>query len=156
MNEDKMEMNGAVMKALQSGRWKGRVLVVVALTFGLLSIFASIVLAWASVRMVHPMERLLMEDYPQSVQQSGTNVEGKVALSRGELDWRHVQVTAAHGKVIFLTAVSVAFLGLGTFVTLLLVIFNRRVTLRQINASLAQISNQIKELQDGKSSDAKQ
>ena len=29
-----------------------------------------------------------------------------------------------------------------------LVIFNRRVTLRQVNSSLAQISQQIKELQD--------
>jgi hypothetical protein len=38
----------------------------------------------------------------------------------------------------------------GTLLTLLLVIFNRRVTLRQINASLSQISNQIKELQAGK------
>jgi hypothetical protein len=36
------------------------------------------------------------------------------------------------------------------FLTLLLVIFNRRVTLRQINISLAQISRQIKELQDSK------
>jgi hypothetical protein len=61
-----------------------------------------------------------------------------------------VQVTAAHGKGIFLTAVSIALLGVGTFLTLLLVIFNRHVTLRQINANLAQISAQIKTLQDGK------
>jgi hypothetical protein len=46
--------------------------------------------------------------------------------------------------------------GAGTLVTLLLVIFNRRATLRQINANLAQISNQIKELQAGNSSDSKQ
>jgi hypothetical protein len=40
----------------------------------------------------------------------------------------------------------VALLGFGTLLTLLLVIFNRRVTLRQINIHLAQISEQIKEL----------
>ena len=149
MNKDNQshETNEAVMKKLHFHSWTGRGLVTVALGFGLLAIFGSIVLAWANLMMVHPMERLLMEDYPSAVQQSGTNAEGKMPLSREELDWRHVQVTAAHGKVMFLTAVSVALLSMGTLVILLLVIFNRRLTLRQINASLAQISEQIKDLQ---------
>jgi signal transduction histidine kinase len=60
------------------------------------------------------------------------------------------------GKAMNVTSLAVALVAVGTLLTLLLVIFNRRVTLRQINASLAQISNQIKELQDGKSSGAKQ
>jgi Sigma-70 region 2 len=54
----------------------------------------------------------------------------------------------ARDKVMFLTAVSMALLSIGTLVILLLVIFNRRITLRQINISLAQISAQIKELQN--------
>jgi len=148
MNENKNELNEAVMKKVHSDRWTGRGLVTAAFGFGLLAIFGSIVLAWASLMMVHPMERLLMEDYPQSMQKAGTNAEGNPVLSREELDWRHVQVTAAHGKVLFLTAVSMALLSMGTLVILLLVIFNRRVTLRQINVSLAQISAQIKELQN--------
>jgi hypothetical protein len=37
---------------------------------------------------------------------------------------------------------------MGTLTVLLLVIFNRRVTLRQINSNLAQISQQIKSLQN--------
>jgi hypothetical protein len=61
-----------------------------------------------------------------------------------DLDWQHVQVSAALGKTSVMVAASVAFLGLGTLVTLLLVIFNRRVTLRHINASLAQLRGRLK------------
>ena len=50
-------------------------------------------------------------------------------------------------KVVLVLAVSVIILSCGTLATLLLVIFNRRVTLRQINHSLAQISQQLKALQ---------
>jgi hypothetical protein len=39
-----------------------------------------------------------------------------------------------------------ALLAVGTLPTLLLVIFNRRVTLRQINVSLPQSSRQLQEL----------
>ena len=51
-------------------------------------------------------------------------------------------------KVLLIVALSVIILSCGTLATLLLVIFNRRVTLRQINHSLAQISRQLKALQD--------
>jgi hypothetical protein len=110
---------------------------------------------------VMPMERLLLQDYPKTAHQTDTNsvasatTEKGSPLSRSELDWRHVQVTVAHAKALFSTAVSIALLGVGTLLTLLLVIFNRHVTLRQINASLLQISNQIKDLQNGKSPGAR-
>lgn len=55
-------------------------------------------------------------------------------------------MTYAITKGILVVTVSVAILSLGTLATLLLTIFNRRVTLRQINHSLAQISQQLKEL----------
>jgi hypothetical protein len=157
-DNDDAQMNAAVMKSLKSYRWKGRVLTSLALGVGLLSIFAGIMIAWANAMMIRPMERLLLQDYPSATRQVDTNsvaaspAEPKPPLPRAELDWRHIQVTAAHGKVMFLTAVSIALLGVGTLLTLLLVIFNRHATLRQINASLAQISNQIKELQDGRKS----
>ena len=50
-------------------------------------------------------------------------------------------------KALLIVAVSVVILSCGTLATLMLVIFNRRVTLRQINHSLAQISQQLKALQ---------
>jgi hypothetical protein len=59
---------------------------------------------------------------------------------------RQVLVTLMMGKALNVTSLAVALLGFGTLLTLLLVIFNRRVTLRQINIHLAQISEQIKEL----------
>jgi len=151
----------AIMNKLKSYRWKGRALTGLALSVGLLSIVAGIVIAWANAVVVIPMERLLLQDYPNAMRQTETNsipaqtTEATPLLPRAELDWRHVQVTAAHGKGILLTAVSIALLGVGTLLTLLLVIFNRHVTLRQINASLLQISNQIKELQNGKSPGAR-
>jgi hypothetical protein len=45
------------------------------------------------------------------------------------------------------TAACVAVLSAGMFATIVLVIWNRRVTLRQISASLTQISGQLKELE---------
>jgi hypothetical protein len=126
----------------------GRTLTSVALALALLSMLASIILAWASVWRVMPKERLLLADSPASVRQKNVNAEGKPPLSPEELNWRHIQVTAAHGKIAVLTALSITLSGVGTFTVLLLVIFNRRVTLRQINASLAQISDQIAQLRN--------
>ena len=54
-------------------------------------------------------------------------------------------------KALLIVALSVVILSCGTLATLLLVIFNRRVTLRQINHSLAQISGQLKALQTAQS-----
>ncbi len=119
---------------------------------GLLSLLAGIVLAVANLRFVMPMERLLLQDYPgvtmgHSETPSPQPPSAKPPPSRDQLDARHVEVTFAHGKELFLLPAAVVLVGLGTFLTLLLVIFDRRVTLRQVNASLAQISQQIKELQ---------
>jgi hypothetical protein len=50
-------------------------------------------------------------------------------------------------KGVLAVTVCVIILSCGTLATLLVVIFNRRVTLRQINHSLAQISEQLKQLQ---------
>jgi hypothetical protein len=67
-------------------------------------------------------------------------------LGDGKTVDRQVLVTLMMGKALNVTSLAVALLGFGTLLTLLLVIFNRRVTLRQINIHLAQISEQIKEL----------
>jgi hypothetical protein len=155
------EMNDAIMKKLQSSCWKGRAFTVIALGVGLLSIAAGIVIAWANSIQVTPAEHWLLQEYPGVLQHTDTNSltvnpTGAIPpLTKGRLDWMHVQVTGAHGKVIILLAFAIALTGVGTLLTLVLVIFNRRATLRQINASLAQISHQIKELQQGKGSHEK-
>jgi hypothetical protein len=144
---DPSKMTESIMSAVRSQQRKGRALVATALCLGILSIAAGIGIAWANMAIIIPMERLLLEDYRSAAQHSETNSEGKPLLSKEQLDWRHVQVTNAQGKAIFLTDASIALLATGTLVILLLVTFNRRVTLRQINLSLARISGQISELQ---------
>ena len=151
---DADEMNAAIAQKLRAHRWKGRVLACAAMSVGMLAILAGILLAWGSANVVQPMAKLLLQDYPKALAASRPtpalkeNGDAK-ALTRAELDIRHVQVTAAHGEALFITAAAIVLLGAGTFLTLLLVIFNRQVTLRQINASLELISSQIRELQGG-------
>jgi hypothetical protein len=153
---DANELNDAVMKKLKSYRWKGRVLTGVALGVGLLSIVVGIILMWANTRVIFPQVQLLLQ-HSGAVQPGATNSmtqtntdSATFTLGDGNTVNRQVLVTLMLGKAMNVTSLSVALLGLGTLLTLSLVIFNRHVTLRQINASLAQISNQIKELQDGK------
>lgn len=156
MNEDNQshQFNEAVMKKLHAYGWKGRALASLALGVGLLSIAAGILLMWANSAFLFPQVQLL-------VQQSGTTQAGntnlvaganatdsRLTLSDGKTVDRQVLVTLMLGKAMYVTSRAVALLGLGTLLTLVLVIFNRRVTLRQINLSLAQISEQIKVLQD--------
>ena len=69
-------------------------------------------------------------------------------LGDGSVVDQQTLVTLMFGKALDVMSLAITILGLGAMLTLLLVIFNRRVTLRQVNASLAQISGQIKELQD--------
>ncbi len=153
---DTNELNDAVMKKLKSYRWKGRVLTGVALGVGLLSIVVGIILMWANTRVIFPQVQLLLQ-HSGAAQPGTTNSMAQTntdsamfTLGDGNTVDRQVLVTLMMGKAMNVTSLSVALLGLGTLLTLSLVIFNRHVTLRQINASLAQISNQIRELQDGK------
>ena len=57
-------------------------------------------------------------------------------------------MTHALGVETMLIAGTVALVGLGSLITVVLVMVTRRVTLRQINESLAQISNQIRQLEN--------
>jgi hypothetical protein len=59
----------------------------------------------------------------------------------------HFTMNYVATKAILVVAVSVIILSAGTLTTLLLVVLNRRVTLKQINHSLAQISEQLRQLQ---------
>lgn len=154
------EMNDAILKKISSHNWKGRALTIVALAVGILSIGAGALLTWADTHIVFPQIQLLLKEENSALHQklslnapttSPTNsADPQLTLSDGTTVDRQVLVTLMLGKAMNVTSRAVALVAVGTLLTLLLVIFNRRVTLRQINASLAQISNQIKEMQDGK------
>lgn len=162
---DDARLNAAILQRLKSYRWKSRVLTVVALTTGLLSIVVGIALASFMSRGLFPNVQLLLES-TSAARQTGTNsvappgtnsvsinmLDGRT-ITASDPEWRHVVVTLMLGKGMFLSSVSIALLGAGTLLTLVLVIFHRHVTLRQVNESLAAISSQIKELQDGKNAD---
>ena len=156
------EMNDAVMRKLKSYRWKGRALTTVALGVGLLSVAAGIVLIWANSAFVFPQVQLLVQSSGAAQPGAANSITQMnhdspiLTLSDGTTVDRQVLVTLMLGKAMNITSLSVTLLGLGTLLTLFLVIFNRHVTLRQLNASLAQISNQLKDLQNGKSPGAQQ
>lgn len=102
-----------------------------------------------------PKERQILDDYGtygHLRERSGLVTESEAAASRPptlEEKANGLQFTMSYVmmKVVLSVAVSVIILSCGTLATLLLVIFNRRVTLGQINHSLAQISQQLKALQ---------
>jgi len=155
-----MEINDAILKKIAAHNWKGHALTIAALAVGILSIAAGALLAWADARVLFPQIQLLLREENSALHQSSglnaptaaaTNaVDPRLTLSDGTTVDRQVLVTLMLGKAMNVTSLAVGLVAVGTLLTLLLVIFNRRITLRQINASLAQISNQIKELQDGK------
>jgi hypothetical protein len=160
------EMNDAILKKISSHNWKGRALTIVALAVGIVSIAAGALLTWANSHVIFPQIQLLLKEEDSALHQNlslnaptatpTNSVNPQFTLSDGTTVDRQVLVTLMLGKAMNVTSLALALVAVGTLLTLLLVIFNRRVTLRQISASLAQISNQIKELQGGRSSEAKQ
>ena len=156
-----VELNTRIVNAVATSRWQGRLLTGLALTFGLLSIVASIATVLSYLYLYRPKENQLLMDYGAIVRAAGANPAAEDRRMVETPDGRRfdalgVQLTLGHAIAFgaAMVAVSVALLGAGTLVTVTLVIFHRRVTLRQINASLAQISEQLRELQAAKSPEA--
>jgi hypothetical protein len=158
MNENKNELHDAILNKIHLQDWKSRLLTSVALGVGVLCIAAGIFLMWGNSYAILPQAQLLvqqertaqaqrMNSNAPSATQTGV-VDERLILSDGTMVDRHVLVTLLLGKAAYIMSRAVALLGTGTLLTLVLVIFNRRATLRQINLSLAQISAQIKELQN--------
>jgi len=159
-------MNDAILKKISSHNWKGQALTIVALAVGILSIAAGALLTWANTHAIFPQIQLLLKEENRALRQNSSlnaptaastnSVNPELTLSDGTTVDRQVLVTLMLGKAMYVTSLAVGLVAVGTLLTLLLVIFNRRVTLRQINASLAQISAQIKALQGGKNSGPRQ
>jgi hypothetical protein len=142
-------INEQVKSAVQSHRIKLRVLTTVAFVFGFVAIAASVPIASWWLREL-PMQNLLVADLPNpgaaAASRANTgSVEDRLTLLeravRGEAFLTHMASTQATGL-----ALAVAVLGLGTLILLTVVVLNRRIALKQINDSLVQISNQLREL----------
>ena len=148
-------INQRVKAAVHSHRIKLRVLTTVAFAFGFVAIATSIFIVWFYVIMYMPKQREMLNGSKQAAEQARTNagaaqqgVKPADNLPRAEEFLRNeVVLTYVLSMGVTVVALAVGALGLGTLVLLTVVVLNRRVTLSQINASLAQISQQLRELQ---------
>jgi hypothetical protein len=148
------DLNEPILKKLRVYRWAGRLLTTVAFGVGFLAIAGGIVLMRGSASVMFPQVQLLLKQSTAAYGAATNTVAGlnstneMLTLGHGSKVNQQVLVTLMQGKILNVTSLAVTLLGLGTMLTLVLVIFNQRITLSQVNASLAQISQQLKELQE--------
>jgi hypothetical protein len=119
-----------------------------AIAFWALAVFGTIGVLICYELFVAPKERQIMADYA---------THGRIVSHSGEPSPEpptqadralgvNFTMTYVITKGILVVAISVVVLSLGTLATLILTISSRRATLQQINHSLAQISQQLREL----------
>lgn len=114
-----------------------------ALGLWLVAMVASVFLVWAYFQMYRPKEKQILQNFNKEYQAANTDAE-KERADKNQIPFMMTHVV---GMGMVSTAACVAVLSAGMLATIILVIWNRRVTLRQINANLTQISMQLKELQ---------
>lgn len=147
-------INEQVKTAVNAHRVKLRVLTSAAFVFGFVAVAASIFIVWFYLFMYLPKQRQVLQDSEQAFQQakSATNSPEENIKQITKFLGVEVVLTNVVSMGVTFVALSVGVLGLGMLVLLSVVILNRRVALSQINASLAQISNQLRELQNARGS----
>ena len=146
-------INERVTASIRSHQHKIRALAGVALLLGFLAITASVVIVSAYFVFYRPKEKEVLRQVTLAAEQARVNpapAEGGAAPApKPPFDFPSIQATMTffHSVVITLLAAAVGLLALGTVVLVAVIILNRRATLHQVNASLAQISFQLRELQ---------
>jgi uncharacterized membrane protein len=146
-------INELVKAAVHSHRIILRVLTTAAFVFGFVAIAASMLVASLCLHQ-WPWQSEILKDlpYPKTVDQAKPNTEpAEDRLKRIErIIHQEAFMTRMASTEATGVALAVSVLGLGTLILLTVVILNRRIALNQINNSLAQISNQLRELQAGR------
>ena len=142
-----------VMKAIHRQQRLLKWLTATAAVFWLAAVLASVgVLVCYSV-FYEPKEKQMLSDYGMSGHlHSRTNAPGG-SLEPGKMPTDqalaiHFTMNYVVVKGVLAIAVALVVLSGAMLATLLLVHFNRRVTLRQINHGLAQISEQLRQLRE--------
>lgn len=136
-------INELVKTAVQSHGIKLRVLTAAAFTLGFVAIAASILIVTVYLKIYLP-------------EQGWVSAESQKPAEWAKVDMKHIDkivrneaiLTDILGTGVTAVALAVCVLGLGTLLSLTVVVLNRRVALNQINASLAQISNQLRDLKN--------
>ena len=129
----------------------------IAVGFWVLAVLSAAIVLICYTVFLAPKEQQVMADYGMygrlADRGTGTSTAAKNAQPMEPANHTdkalgvNFTMTYVVTKGVLAVAVSILILSGGTLATLLLVIFNRRVTLRQINYSLTQISRQLEELQ---------
>jgi hypothetical protein len=141
---------------IRSHRLKVRILSATAFFFGILAIVASLGLALSYVVFILPMQSHLFEEATEVARQHGTNAVARPeaipeALRRmDDLLRKQIETSYITNLGTTMLAVAVGASGVGTLMLHLLVLLNRRASLKQVNASLAEISSQLRDLGPGK------
>ena len=155
-NPDPGTIHERVATAVRSHRIKIRVLTSIAFLFGFLAIAVSIAMVWSYRVFILPKQEELLLSARAAVERGKTNSAASQPTSPDNvrridnLLANEILMTQVVSFSTSVVAIAVGVLGLGTLVLLTVVVLNRRVTLNQINASLAQISNQLRELQNAR------
>ena len=141
-----------ILRAVRTQQRWLRALMALAVACWALALIGCVGVLVAYTVVYAPKEKQVMRDYQQHGQltrytntPSGSEPSG--ALDPQQALGVHFTMNYAVTKGILAIVVTIIILSCGTLTTLLLVVVNRRVTLKQINHSLAQISGQLKALQ---------
>ncbi len=156
-NLDPVALNDRVTTAVQSHKTKLRLMTTLAFLLGFLAIAVSIFIVWFYLIMYLPKQRHMIQEAEAAVQQAkSASASGPASVAEDvkRIDkFLGVQIVLTYviSAGVTLVGGSVGVLALGTLTLLTVVILSRRVTLNQINVSLAQISNQLRELPTARS-----
>ena len=142
----------SVLRAVREQQNWLRRLTALAVVFWALAVIGSVALLVAYVVLYAPKEKQIMSNYAQDGHLTRYTNSPSGSQAAGPLDPQqalgvHFTMNYVVTKGILAVVVTMIILSCGTLTTLLLVILNRRVTLKQINYSLAKISEQLKSLQ---------
>jgi len=145
-------INDAVHEKLRSHQQKVRWLAGTAFLLGFLAIAASFLVVTGYFMFYRPKEKEVLRQVTLAAERAKAQPPSENADPRESklpFDFPSVQATMTflHSVAIASLAAAIGILALGTLVLLAVVVLNRRVTLRQINASLAQISGQLREIE---------
>lgn len=136
-----------VLKSIRHQQGWLRALTGVALGFWVLAVACGIAILVFYTLYVQPKEQHLMRDMELRRQAATQGTPAPPPITAEQVQGLQVTMSWVIMKGVLIVTGCLLLLSIGTVLTLVLVIANRRVTLRQINHSLAQISGQLRELQ---------
>ena len=156
LNQFTDETGERVFDGIAKHQRKMRALTGLACAFGILAVVASILIIAGYLVLYLPKQKQLMQDFGARIERfdsASTLPPGAQSPSpRDRYDLPHIQVIMMNAVSFggMLVAVAVGLLAAGTLTVLALIVVSRRATLDQINASLRQITEQMKLLQNAR------